>query len=157
MANRKRIGYACGMDEDAYRRAYFAEPAPSPRFRFSGIAGVSLYIERYDEAVAFYTAVLGPPAYREGRSTHGWPIGPDWLTLFPAGAGGPACMDVTIRVASPGEVAALRDAFVAAGATGELPSDQLLYEAVRYAQVTDPFGTILIITSPIDAGATHGH
>lgn len=149
MASRRRLGYAWGMDEDAYRRAYYTDPAPPPRFPMVGLAGVSLYIERYEEAVAFYTAVLGQPAYVEGQWTHGWQIGSGWLTLFPAQANGPANMDVTVRVASPSDVAALREAFVAAGATGDPPSDQLMYEAVRYAQINDPFGTIWIIISPL--------
>lgn len=143
------LGYAWGMDEDAYRRAYYTEPAPQSRFRFSGLGGISLYIEQYEAAVAFYTAVLGPAAYREGEDTHGWRIGPDWVTLFPAEADGPANMDVTVRVETPADVTALREAFVAAGATGEPPSDQLMYEAVRYARVVDPFGTIWILVSPL--------
>jgi uncharacterized glyoxalase superfamily protein PhnB len=137
------------MDEVAYRQAYFTDPAPAPRFPFAGIAGVSLYIQRYEEALAFYSAVLGPPAYREGTSTHGWRIGSDWLTLFPAQSEGPANMDVTVRLASTADVAAVCEAFVSAGATGDSPSDQLLYEAVRYAQVTDPFGTVWILMCPL--------
>jgi catechol 2,3-dioxygenase-like lactoylglutathione lyase family enzyme len=137
------------MDEDAYRQAYFTDPAPAPRFPFAGIAGVSLYVKRYKEALAFYSAVLGPPAYREGASTHGWRIGPDWLTLFPAEANGPANMDVTVRLASPAAVADLREAFITAGATSDPPSDQLLYEAVRYARVVDPFGAVWILISPL--------
>ncbi len=138
------------MDYDAYRKAYFTDPPPEPRFALTGLSGVSLYIDRYDEAVAFYTAVLGPPAYVEGTSTRGWPIGRDWLTLFPAKSGGPANTDLTMAVTTAAEVARLHDAFIRAGATGEPPSDQLMYEPVRFASVTDPYGTIIVLISPID-------
>jgi hypothetical protein len=135
------------MDDESYRRAYFTDPPPQSRFSFVGVSGVSLYIEEYDRALGFYGAVLGPPAYVEGSLTHGWPIGNGWLTLFPARQGGPANMDVTIAVETAEDVADLYEAFIAAGATGEPPSDQLMYEPVRYASITDPFGTIIVIIS----------
>jgi hypothetical protein len=143
------FGYASDMDFDDYRAAYFVDPAPPPRFQFGGLGGVSLYIEAYDEAVAFYSAVLGPPAYVEGRGTRGWPIGADWLTLFKAVQGTPANMDVTITMQSAAEVETLYRAFIDAGATGEPPSDQLMYSPVRYASVTDPFGAVVVIISPL--------
>lgn len=137
------------MDYDAYRQAYFADPPPETRFPFVGLNGVSLTIGAYEEALAFYEAVLGPPAYVEGRGTRGWQIGNDWLTLFRANEGGPANMDMTIAVATAADVARLYQAFIDAGATGEPPSDQLMYAPVRYAQVNDPFGTVIVIISPL--------
>ena len=50
------------MDYDAYRAAYFVDPPPEPRFAYSGIYGISLFIEQYEEALAYYSRVLGPPA-----------------------------------------------------------------------------------------------
>ena len=140
------------MDYESYHRAYFTDPQPESRFPFVGFSGVSLYIKEYDRALAFYRCVLGPPAYVEGDSTHGWPIGNGWLTLFPAKEGGPRNMDVTIEVANPEDVGQLYQAFIDAGATGEPPSDQLLYEPVRYASLTDPFGTIIVIISHLRRG-----
>lgn len=137
------------MDYKTYRRSYFVDPPPAPRFQFARLGGVSLYVHKYERALAFYEAVLGPPAYVEGAGTRGWPIGGGWLTLFPAQTGGPTNMDVTIEVARPAEVARLYEAFIAAGATGDAPSDQLMYAPVRYASVKDPFGAMIVITSPL--------
>lgn len=63
------------MNYETYRKKYFTEPAPSPRFRFSGLCGVALYFEDYRPAVDYYSTVLGPPAYVEGEGTRGWRIG----------------------------------------------------------------------------------
>lgn len=145
MAQAPLFGYPVAMDYETYRRLYFVQPPPRPRFPFAGINGVSLYIHEYERALAFYEAVLGPPAYVEGEWTRGWRIGNDWLTLFPARAGGPSNMDLTIELATAEDVGRLCDAFIAAGATGEPPSDQLMYEPVRYASVTDPFGTVIVM------------
>ena len=57
------------MDPDAYRRAYFADPPPEPRFAFTGAFGVTLYVQDFAEAVAYYAAALGPPAYVERDGT----------------------------------------------------------------------------------------
>lgn len=140
------------MDYETYRRLYFIDPPPRPRFPFTGIRGVSLYIHEYDRALTFYEAVLGPPAYAEGSSTRGWPIGNGWLTLFPAEEVGPRNMDLSVEVATPADVRRLYQAFIDAGATGEPPSDQLMYEPVRYASITDPFGTTIIIISQLQRG-----
>lgn len=147
MARVPNFGYPAAMDYETYKKLYFIDPPPRPRFPFAGINGVSLYIYEYDRALAFYEAVLGPPAYVEGDWTRGWPIGNAWLTLFPTKAGGPSNMDLTIEMATAEDVGHLYDAFVAAGATGEPPSDQLMYEPVRYASVTDPFGSLIVIIS----------
>lgn len=138
------------MDYKTYRRLYFVDPPPRPRFPFAGLGGVSLYVHEYGRALAFYEAVLGPPAYVEGEWTRGWPIGNDWLTLFPADEGGPGNMDLTIEMDTAAAVTRLYEAFIAAGATGDPPSDQLMYQPVRYAAVTDPFGTVIVIISPLD-------
>src|SRR5262245_40381046 len=66
------------MDFDAYRQAYFVDPPPPQRHRFSGSVGVTVYFEDFERAVGFYTRVLGPPHYVEGDGTRGWPIGSGW-------------------------------------------------------------------------------
>ena len=89
------------MDEAAYRQAYFVDPQPEPLFRFEGIRGVSLFFDAYEEAVAFYSSVLGPPNYVEGAGTRSWVIGDSWLTLFAATAGGPANAEVQLFDSKP--------------------------------------------------------
>jgi hypothetical protein len=49
------------MDYAAYRKAYFTDPEPEPRFAISGVFDIVLHFESYDEALAFYNRVLGPP------------------------------------------------------------------------------------------------
>lgn len=135
------------MDFEEYKRLYFVDPQPAPRFAFEGLAGIAIYIADYAAAIRFYTAVLGPPAYIEGENTHGWRIGNDWLTVFPAKAGAPANVDFTLMMDSPAAAEALHAAFIAAGASGPPPSDQLMYEPLRYASITDPFGTQILIVA----------
>jgi catechol 2,3-dioxygenase-like lactoylglutathione lyase family enzyme len=144
------------MDFEEYKRRYYANPQPAPRFPFKGIAGIALYIADYAAAIRFYTDVLGPPAYVEGENTHGWRIGDAWLTVFPAKAGAPANVDFTVMMESPAAAEALHAAFLAAGATGAPPSDQLIYEPLRYCPVTDPFGTQILIVARLEKPSTSG-
>lgn len=139
------------MDYEAYRNAYFGDPAPEPRYRFSGSFGVTLYFEAYDAAVAYYSDVLGPPAYVEGEGTRGWPIGAGWLTLLRGKAGNPRNVEVTFQVTDPEEAERLQRAFLDAGGEGPGPSDQLMYQPVRSCPVRDPFGTDLLVVSPLPA------
>lgn len=138
------------MDYEAYRSAYFAEPAPAPRYRFSGSFGVTLYFEDYEAAVAYYEEVLGPPAYVEGEGTRGWPIGAGWLTLLFGRSGNPRNVEVTFQMEDQEEAEQLQRAFIAAGGEGPAPSDQLMYRPVRSCPVRDPFGTELLIVAPLD-------
>jgi catechol 2,3-dioxygenase-like lactoylglutathione lyase family enzyme len=135
------------MDLEAYRRAFFVDPPPEPRFAFTGAFGATLYVEDFDEAVAFYAAALGPPAYAEGEGTRGWPIGAGWLTLLRGADGNPRNVELTIEVATVAEAERLQAAFVAAGGRGSPPSDQLMYRPVRTCPVADPFGTELMIVA----------
>jgi len=43
----------------------------------------------------------------------------------------------------------MQAAFIAAGAAGPHPSDQLMYVPVRVCPVTDPFGTELLIIATL--------
>ena len=133
------------VDYDEYRKRFFADPPPDPRFGFAGAGGPVLFFEAYEEAVAFYTGVLGPPASLEGDHTRGWRIGEAWLTLCPAERGAPATTEIGLVMGTPGEADRLHAAFLAAGAAGEPPSDQLMYEPIRYCPLTDPFGTSLVV------------
>jgi hypothetical protein len=136
------------MDYQTYRNTYFADPAPKPRYRFAGAMSVTLYFEAFDEAVRYYAQVLGPPAYVQGTGTRGWPIGADWLTLLQGTSGNPHNVEVTFRVETMQEAERLQRAFIEAGGTGQEPSDQLMYEPVRFCPVRDPLGTDLLVIGP---------
>lgn len=133
------------LDFDAYREAYFVDPPPEPLYEYRGVLGATLYFADYEEAVAFYSAVLGPPGYVEGIGTRSWILGGTWLTLLRGGSGAPHNTEVPIVMASPSEAERLHAAFLAAGASGDAPSDQLMGEPIRYCPVTDPFGTEVLI------------
>lgn len=137
------------MDYQTYRAAYFVDPEPEPRFAFSGSFGVTLYFAAYAAAVAYYTQVLGPPAYVEGSGTRGWRIGSGWLTLLRGNSGGPQNVEVAFWMRTPAEAEALQRAFIAAGGKGSAPSDQLMYAPIRACPVQDPFGTDLLIVGPL--------
>lgn len=135
------------MDYETYRKNYFVDPAPDPRFNYAGINGVALYYEAYEAAIDYYTQVLGPPVYVEGKFTHGWRIGNSWLTIFPAKEGAPRNAEMHIYMDSPAEAERLQAAFIKAGGQGERPSDELMFEPVRFCSVQDPFGTTILILS----------
>jgi hypothetical protein len=138
------------MDFGTYRKAYFVEPPPEPRFRFSGWFGATLYFQDFVPAIAFYERVIGPPSYVEGEGTRGWPIGSGWLTLLLGRQGNPRNVEITFELPTAAEAEALQQAFLAAGATGPAPSDQLIYRPVRSCPVTDPFGLEIMIVAPLD-------
>jgi hypothetical protein len=140
------------MNYQEYQAAYFTEPRPEPRYRFSGSFGVTLYFEEFDSAVGYYRQVLGPPAYVEGEGTRGWAIGSGWLTLLRGESGNPRNVEVTLQVETPEEAERLQRAFIEAGGEGPTPSDQLMYEPIRSCPVRDPFGTEILIISPLAGG-----
>jgi hypothetical protein len=140
------------MNYEAYRKAYFADPLPEPRFYFSGSFGVTLYFEDFDPAVAYYQKVLGPPAYLEGQGTRGWQIGSGWLTLLQGKSGNPRNLEITLQVATSPEAEKLQQAFIAAGGTGSAPADVYMYEPIHACPVRDPFGTEILIVSPSSKG-----
>jgi len=139
------------MDYESYRKSNFADPRPIPRFEFTGIFGITLYFEEFERAVDYYSRVLGPPAYVEGEGTRGWAIGSGWLTLLRGGKGSPRNTEVTFVMQTPEQADRLQAAFVAAGGEGSEPTDTLMYEPVRYCPVQDPFGTDLLVISPMSA------
>jgi hypothetical protein len=139
------------MDYKTYRQNFYTDPPPAPRYNFQGAMWVALFYEDYIPAVEYYTQILGPPAYVEGANTHGWRIGDGWLTLFPGKSGNPQNVEVNFVVATPAEADALHQAFITAGGTGESPSDELMYEPIRFCSVTDPFGVSLLIISRLNS------
>jgi hypothetical protein len=58
-------------------------------------------------------------------------------------------VEVMLVMQTAAEAERLQAAFIAAGGQGETPGDQLMYEPVRYCPVRDPFGTNILITSPL--------
>ena len=133
------------MDYEAYQRKYYVTPAPEPRFNYRGLHGVTLYYQDYELAAAFYTQVLGNPAYVEGDSTRGWQVGETWLTLLRGKAGNPVNVEIQFVMETPAEAERLQQAFIAAGGSGPAPSDQLMYAPIRSCPVRDPFGVELMI------------
>ena len=138
------------MDYETYRERHFVDPPPEPRFRTEGLAGCALYLRDYDAAVDFYSTVLGPPAYVEGEYTRGWRLGSAWLSLFP-GEAPPAAVEVHVRLVDPNDVDRMHAALVAAGATGPAPSDEFMYDPIRFGQVTDPFGVTFVLVADLEA------
>lgn len=137
------------MDYAAYRRQFFASPAPEPRFSIRGIGGASICVADFEGALSYYTRVLGPPEYVEGDDTRGWRLGKAWLTLFPAQTGGPQNADIQLELTTPEEAERLHGALIEAGGAGPAPSDELMYIPMRFCSVTDPFGTQWVVYAPL--------
>ena len=138
------------MDFEEYRRKYYVDPAPEQRYQFRGIHGATLFYQEYAQALAFFRQVFGEPAYVEGDFTHGWQIGGSWLTVFPAKGGNPGNIEVPIYLEVPEDVDRLYDAFLAAGAQGEPPENNLMYRPVRMSVMTDPFGVMFTLVCELE-------
>ena len=137
------------MDYDTYRKQYFVDPPPEPRFEFRGVVGATLFYEDHEAAIAFYEAVLGPPSYIEGEGTISWILGDTWFTVLKGKRGNPTNVEVPFVTATPAEADRLQAAFIAAGGSGPEPIDTLMGEPVRYCPVTDPFGVELLVFCPL--------
>jgi uncharacterized glyoxalase superfamily protein PhnB len=125
-------------------------------FHAVGLSFVSLYYEDLEEAIAFYSRVLGPPTdVEEGAGYHGWRMGSTWLTLFASEVGtrpgqNPGNTEFAIQVAEPAQVDSLYQALVDAGATpGWAPEDTRMYVPMRYGYVEDPFGVRIDVYCPV--------
>jgi len=136
------------MDYETYRKKFFRNPLPIPRFEFHGLQGLTLFFEDYAAAIDYYQCVLGSPAYVEGKYTHGWQIGDTWLTLLKGQDGNPQNVEVMIVMQIPSEVDRLQAAFIEAGGVGDAPGEQLMYTPVYCCSVRDPFGTNILIYCP---------
>jgi len=123
---------------------------------------VSLYVEEFEKAVAFWTALFGPPELKEHATTLGWRMGATWLTLFPAAHGtapgaNPRNAEFAIRVEAPEQVDALHAALVDQGSkTVMKPQDTWMYENMRYCCVDDPFGVRIDVYCPGGPGEAPG-
>ena len=133
------------MDFASYQKAYYLDPAPQSRYHFKGSFGITLYFEDFTEAIAFYEQVLGPAGYQEGEDTRGWAIGHGWLTFLKGNSGNPRNVEIGFEMETVQEAEALQRAFIAAGAKGPAPSDQLMYVPVHSCPVSDPFGVDVMI------------
>src|SRR5262245_18463233 len=109
------------MDYTTDRKFYYTDPAPEPRYAYAGILGMTLYYADYEEALGYYSRVLGPPAYVEGDDTRGWRIGETWLTLLKSPSGNPQNSELTIVMQTPEEAERLHAAFLEAGGKGDPP------------------------------------
>jgi hypothetical protein len=138
------------MDFDSYYQAYYIQPQPHPRFKYTGNFGITLFYEAFDQAEAFYEAVLGPAGYQEGDHTRGWKIGMGWLTLLKGNKGNPTNVELAFELETPEEAETMQRDFIQAGGSGPAPSDQLMYIPVRSCPVTDPFGVDIMIFAPLN-------
>lgn len=138
-----------GLDAESYRARNFVVPPPEPRFPSARLGGSAVYVERYEEAIAFYTEVFGPPVYVEDGHTHGWRLGGTWLTVFPSDTGGPRNAELHVYLDTVAEAERLHRAIEAAGGTVEEPVDALMFEAVRFCQAWDPSGTPIVVLAPL--------
>lgn len=125
--------------------------------RISGAAFPSFYVDDFDAAVAFWTAVVGPPQYSEPEGAGhlvGFRLGDTWLTLFPAAAGphpgsGPRNCEFALRAKAPDDVDAVFAALVAAGAKPVMrPQDTRMYEPMRFACADTPHGIRVDVFCP---------
>ena len=119
------------MQYEEYRKANFPEPQPLSRYSFSGMGGITLFFKNYEEAVAYYEAVLGAPNYVEGEGTRGWQIGEHWLTLLAGNDGSPTNVEVMFSMQTEQDAERLHKAFIEAGGVGQDPVDGLMYAPVR--------------------------
>jgi uncharacterized glyoxalase superfamily protein PhnB len=115
----------------------------------------SLYIDRYDEAIAFYSNVFGSPEYSEANELVGFRMGATWLTVFrgtdgPHKGSDPRNTEFAVQVSTPSDVDRLARKLVDAGAREfSAPRDTRMYERMRFACVDDPFGVRIDVYCPL--------
>jgi hypothetical protein len=80
-------------------------------------------------------------------------IGRGWLTLLQGKRGNPHNVEVTLHVETPAEVERLQQAFIEAGGEASAPTDEYMYVPIRSCPVRDPFGTEVLIISPLPGEA----
>ncbi len=72
-----------------------------------------------------------------------------WLTLLKGNKGNPTNVELTFELETAKEAEAMQQAFIREGASGQEPSDQLMYTPVRLCPVVDPFGVDVMIFAKI--------
>jgi uncharacterized glyoxalase superfamily protein PhnB len=125
-------------------------------YRIVDLNYISLYIENFQEAIAFYTQVFGAPeSIAENKAIYGWRMGSTWLTVFPGKVGSspnnnPRNAEFAIQVSTPAEVDLLHQALIDAGAKTYMPPEATtMYESMRYCCVDDPFGVRIDVYCPL--------
>jgi len=141
------------MDFEIYKNTFFTDPTPVQQFEYVGLNGITLYFSDFLAAIYYYERVLGPPTYAEREETRGWRIGNSWRTLLKSDHSHPENIDVTFLMASPEEAERIQAVFIEQGGEGSTPSDELMYEPIRFCSVQDPFGTNILVMSPLDLEA----
>jgi uncharacterized glyoxalase superfamily protein PhnB len=137
---------------------------PTPQnhrpYRIVDLNYVSFYIKDFEEAIAFYSLVFGPPQdIAENKANYGWRMGATWLTLLPGKAGtsqdsNPRNTEFAIQVSAAGEVDALHQMLIEAGAKEYMPpKDTAMYEPMRFSCVDDPFGVRIDIYYPLGSSS----
>jgi hypothetical protein len=125
-----------------------------PVFKILDLNYVSLYLEKLDEGVKFYSEIFGPPIYKEG-GLYGWKMGATWLTLLPSSAGtckgkNPRNTEYAIQVEKPEHVDLLYNKLIEKGSIACMkPQNTWMYEPMRFACVDDPFGVRIDVYSSI--------
>ena len=121
-----------------------------------GLQYVSLYFHDLDQAIAYYTAVFGPPdEVMESKTIWGWRMGNTWLTLFASKIGtdperNPCNAEFAIQVERKDQVDELVGRLVEhGGKVCMAPEDTWMYETMRFAAVDDPFGVRIDVICPI--------
>jgi hypothetical protein len=96
------------------------------------VAYPTIFADDYAGGLAFYTRVFGPPEYSENDLTVGWRLGSTWLTLMPSTSSYPTGVEFAIEVSTPEQVERLQAEMLAAGASGPAPTDEWMYETMRW-------------------------
>lgn len=132
-----------------------ADTEPDGRgFEVVDLNYISLYVDRYDAAIEFYTRVFGPPDCAED-SVIGWRMGATWLTVFPAIGGSapgldPRNAEFAVQLAAPAQVDRLYELLLEAGAGPCMaPRDTSMYGPMRFGCVDDPFGVRIDVYCPL--------
>lgn len=142
------------MDNAGTGKRGTEDPNGDRGFEVAGLAYVTLYIEDYEKAVAYYTGVFGEPDCKQAQFM-GWAMGDTWLTVFPSKTGNapgknPRNMEFAVRVKAREQVDVLHARLVELGGVDKwTPEDTEMYDKMRFACVDDPFGVRIDVYCPI--------
>jgi len=125
-----------------------------------GLHYVSLYFHDLERAIAYYTAVFGPPEeVLEAKTIWGWEMGNTHLTLFSSKIGtdkerNPCNTEFAIQVERSEQVDELTQLLVQHGGQVVMaPEDTWMYRNMRFAAIDDPFGVRIDVFCPLPAKA----
>ena len=77
------------------------------------------------------------------------------MTFLRGKQGTPSNLEIAFELETVQEAEALQRTFIAAGASGPAPSDQLMYTPVRICPVIDPFGVDVMIFARLISTQNH--